>query len=326
MLSIKENFLETIKGGNPDRFVKQYEFMEIILEAPMGKGVNPGETIVDDWGVTRSWPEGQIGGFPVHTKDKIVVKDITKWEEYLNVPSAIYPEEDWAAAIAHANEVREKGEKYVTAFVAPGIFEHTHHLMSMDEALVAYYEEPECMKAMIDVIVQRELDYAAELVKYIQPEAIFHHDDWGTQRSTFLSPAMFDEFIAPGYQKVYKFYKDNGVKFIVHHCDSYAATLVPAMIEMGIDVWQGAMTTNNLPELIEKYGKDITFMGGIDSGVVDFPGWTRENIYNYTKKICEECGKLYFIPCLSQGLNFSSFEGVYDTTDEVIDEVSKEMF
>jgi len=95
---------------------------------------------------------------------------------------------------------------------------------------------------------------------------------------------------------------------------------------MGIDVWQGAMTTNNLPELIEKYGKDITFMGGIDSGVVDFPDWTRENIYNYTKKICEECGKLYFIPCLSQGLNFSSFEGVYEATDEVIDEVSKELF
>lgn len=25
MLTIRENFMETIKGGNPDRFVKQYE-------------------------------------------------------------------------------------------------------------------------------------------------------------------------------------------------------------------------------------------------------------------------------------------------------------
>ena len=30
-----------------------------------------------------------------------------------------------------------------------------------------------------------------------------------------------------------------GVDVIVHHSDSYAATLVPYMIEMGIDVWQG---------------------------------------------------------------------------------------
>ena len=30
MLTIRENFMETIKGGNPDRFVKQYEYQEWI--------------------------------------------------------------------------------------------------------------------------------------------------------------------------------------------------------------------------------------------------------------------------------------------------------
>ena len=61
---------------------------------------------------------------------------------------------------------------------------------------------------------------------------------------------------------MYKFWKDNGVELIVHHSDSYAATYVPLMIEMGIDIWQGAMSTNNIPKLIERYGKQITFMGG----------------------------------------------------------------
>ena len=28
MLTIKQNFIETVKGGNPDRFVKQYEYQQ----------------------------------------------------------------------------------------------------------------------------------------------------------------------------------------------------------------------------------------------------------------------------------------------------------
>jgi hypothetical protein len=35
MLTIRQNVLETIKGGHPDRFVKQYEFLEFIMESPL---------------------------------------------------------------------------------------------------------------------------------------------------------------------------------------------------------------------------------------------------------------------------------------------------
>lgn len=54
MLTKKQNFLETINGGKPDRFVNQYEYLEIILEAP--KRVRPvkGGTILNEWGITYS--------------------------------------------------------------------------------------------------------------------------------------------------------------------------------------------------------------------------------------------------------------------------------
>ncbi len=69
-----------------------------------------------------------------------------------------------------------------------------------------------------------------------------------------MSPAMFDEFLLEPYKEIYGYYHSHGVELVIHHSDSYAATLVPSMIEMGIDVWQGCMETNNLPELIRKYG------------------------------------------------------------------------
>ena len=94
---------------------------------------------------------------------------------------------------------------------------------------------------------------------------------------------------------------------MIHHSDSYAANLVPSMIEMGIDIWQGVMSTNNIPELIEKYGGQITFMGGIDSGEVDREDWSREHIAQEVERVCRENGTKFFIPCNTMGArNLSS--------------------
>ena len=326
MLTKRQNLVEVMKGGNPDRFVKQYEAFALMMKTPISRLKPPvGGTIVNEWGVTLSWPEGQLGSFPVHDEEHIVIKDITKWRDYVKAPKLDYPDEAWATAIADANAV-DRNDQYVTVFVAPGLFEHVHYLMSMEEALMAYYEEPEAMHELIDFLVDFELRLAQEFVKHLHPDAVFHHDDWGSQINSFVSPAMFKEFFEPAYKKIYGYYKENGVELIIHHSDSYAANLVPSMIEMGIDIWQGVMTTNNVPELIKQYGGKITFMGDVDSGVIDFPGWTQENIGEKVETACRRCGKLYFIPGASQGLNVSSFPGVYEATDEEIDRMTKEMF
>ena len=146
------------------------------------------------------------------------------------------------------------------------------------------------------------------------------------KRQTFIAPDMCREFIKPAYEKIYGYYKSHGVELIIHHSDSFAATLVPDMIDMGIDIWQGVMTTNNIPELIRKYGGKISFMGGIDSATVDFEGWTQEVVAQQVERACGECGKLYFIPCASLGLPTSTFPGVYDALDAEIDRCSKKFF
>ncbi len=137
---------------------------------------------------------------------------------------------------------------------------------------------------------------------------------------------MFREFLVPAYKKIYGYYKSHGVELIVHHSDSYAASLVPDMIDMGIDIWQGVMTTNNIPALIEQYGGKITFMGGIDSASVDRPGWTKELVAQEVRRACTACGTKFFIPNTSQGLAISTFPGVYEAVSEEIDKMSKELF
>ena len=137
---------------------------------------------------------------------------------------------------------------------------------------------------------------------------------------------MFEEFFLDAYKQIYGYYKSHGVELIVHHSDSYAATLVPFMIEMGIDIWQGVMTSNNIPELIKSYGGQIAFMGGIDSAKVDHPGWTEKEIHYEVRKACETYGTKFYIPNTSQGLPMSTFEGVYETVSAEIDKMSQEIF
>ncbi len=328
MLTVKQNLKEVMTGGNPDRFVNQYEFMSMIMDPIMAQSPRAtygGPPVVNAWGVTNQWPEGTPGGFPVHTPDKIVIKDITRWRDYVHAPQTKFPDSAWEPFYAMVEKV-DRENAYVTNMVAPGLFEQTHHLSEIQNALINFYEEPEAVHDLISYLRDYELSLAEEICSHTHPDAIFHHDDWGSQRSTFLSPAMFDDFYLDAYKQVYGYYKAHGVELIVHHSDSYAATLVPEMIEMGIDIWQGVMTSNNIPELIKTYGGKISFMGGIDSAAIDFPGWTREKVREEVRKACDACGKLYFIPGASQGLAMSTFPGVYEATTEEIAAYSKEVF
>lgn len=329
MLTKRQNLIETIRGGNPDRFVNQYEALKLMRGTPVSKkypaAVCGGPRIVNGWGVTIEYPTNTPGPFPVHDDEHKVIKDIEHWRDYVKAPEVIYPAEAWADIISESEKV-DRNEYFVTHMVAPGIFEQCHYLMSIMDCMVAFYENPNEMHELIDYITDWELRYAEETCKYLKPDALFHHDDWGSMNSSFLSPEMFAEFILPAYKKVYGYYKSNGVELIIHHSDSYAANLVPAMIEMGVDIWQGCSTTNNVPELIKTYGGKISFMGNVDNGVVDREGWNKEQIYNEFHRACTTCGKRFFIPCLTIGGPRSTYSGVYDASSEAIERLSREMF
>ena len=132
MLTKKQNLLETIRGGHPDRFVNQFEAFKIVKNSPYFAN-NPaparGElNIVDAWGVTQSFPEGTPGAFPVHTPEKIVIKDITHWRDYVKAPQVKYPEAAWEPYLEMVDQI-DRNEYFVTPMVYPGIFERCHYLL-----------------------------------------------------------------------------------------------------------------------------------------------------------------------------------------------------
>ena len=327
MLTKRQNLLEVINCGNPDRYVNQWEAFAIQRRNPMSvisPSVRKGQTMIRNaWGVYRSFPENVPGAFPVHDPEHIVIKDVEHWRDYIPViPSVKFPEAQWEEAIAAAEAV-DRNEQFVTTMITPGVFEQCHYLMEIQNCLVALYEYPDEMHEIIDMYTDFELAYAEEICRHLHPDALAHHDDWGTQRSTFMSPEMFEEFFVPAYKQIYGYYKDHGVQVIVHHSDSYAATLVPQMIDLGIDIWQGVMRSNDIPAMLKEYTGKITFMGGINSADVDFEGTTQEVIRGVVERAIQEGSKHSFIPCCTMGGPGSIYPGVYDMVSAEIARINE---
>ncbi|MDR2107982.1 MAG: hypothetical protein LBP28_00790 [Coriobacteriales bacterium] len=330
MLTARENMRRTVFGGEkPDRFVNQYEALRILFHPWMlhsGPRLAPGlGPVVNAWGITNTWPQGTPGQFPVHSPEKIVIKDIENWRDYVKAPPLKFAQEEWDTFKAEYDAV-DHSLAYVAPFIAPGLFEQSHHLSEISNALIYYTLNPDEMHELLKYLTEWELELAEGICTNLKPDAVFHHDDWGSELSTFMRPEMFAEFFVQPYQQIYGYYHDHGVELVVHHSDSYAATLVPYMIEMGIDVWQGCMESNDVPALLEKYRGQITFMGNIDNKDVDFDGWTQADAQKTVERACPDTNTLSYIPCITQGGPGSVYPGTYAALTEEIDRRSAELF
>lgn len=207
MLTAKENFLETLKpDGKPDRLVKQYEGNVFFPPNPAsmyirGKRYAGMEPLIDRFGTTILWPEGQVAAMPHVTEQNKVIKDITEWKDQLVMPdleaNCSQPEQ-WEPFIKQAEELRAK-DQLVMAFMPTGVFERLHFLMGFEDMLMNFLLEPEDMMDLCNAIGEYRYQYMKLIVDYIKPDVMLSHDDWGSKNSLFVRPETWREFIKPQY-------------------------------------------------------------------------------------------------------------------------------
>ena len=139
------------------------------------------------------------------------------------------------------------------------------------------------------------------MIKYVHPDAILFHDDWGAKTQPFMKQEQFQEILKKPFTEGYKYVHDQGI-IVIHHSDSFNENIVSDMIDMYIDVWQGTLPTNDIAGLIEKYGDKITFQGGLESSIFDGEESTEEQIRADVRRACFEYGQHgSFIPCITYG-------------------------
>jgi hypothetical protein len=309
MLNQRQNFLETIKpDGKPDRLVKQYEGTAFLPGDPVWTYVrgerHPGMApTIDKWGTTIVWPAGAPGAMALVTVKTKVIRDVRRWRDFTKVPDLVANCSDQALWTPYLERVAkvDREKTLVMAWAPTGLFEQLHFLMGIEDTLINLITEPEAMKDLCAAIGEYRYNGIKLICDLANPDIILSHDDWGGKDKLFMSPDTWRKFIKPNYVRAYKYLKHKGV-VIMHHADSFLEPIIEDMVELGIDIWQGALPQNDIGRLQTQLAGRMTIMGGIDSAVVDRPDSSEEEIRAHVRKACESFAPGgHFIPCITYG-------------------------
>jgi len=271
----KEKFLSVIRNDQPMKWMghayeaNRQDLMFFCTMDPISIWdilFIEGDDVLDNWGVNHRYHPGEDPGIiPMVTEENQVIKDITKWRDYVHFPEI--PNLDWSGAKAEV-EKTDRDEYLVMVPSFRGLFERAHCLMTFEDTLINMYEEPEAMNELFGAYADWKIKVFEQLIDNMNPDIIHTHDDWGSGTGLFFSPAKFEELLLPHYKRMYGYIKDRGV-MIQHHCDSYIMGLEKYFVELGIDMWQGAYCTNDIQAIKKNTGNKMLIMGGIDQGKID---------------------------------------------------------
>jgi uroporphyrinogen decarboxylase len=149
------------------------------------------------------------------------------------------------------------GKYYKANFVLTG-FTIICFLRGFSETLEDLYFERENIEKLADLV----FGFEEEVIKQLKPQgfdAVGLADDWGNQKSLFISPKLWREIFKPRYQRQFDLAHRCGLE-VFFHCCGYIFDIIPDFIEMGLDILNpGQPNINNIQRLGENFSGKICF-------------------------------------------------------------------
>lgn len=224
------------------------------------------------------------------------------------------------------NKASVDSSEYLTmTIMGTGIFEQMHMLMTFEDTLCSLLTNPDEVHRFIDAITDYRLEYMRLIVEHLHPDAILSHDDFGSKTSMFMAADVWQEFFKEPYRKLYDYLHANHV-MVIHHSDSYCEPIVEDLAEIGVDIWQGVLPTNDIAAITEKLDGRMALMGGIDS-IIDREGVTEDEIRKEVRRALNAYGHLsHFMPGHTYGGPGTIFPEVEQVIIDEINQYNKERF
>lgn len=135
-------------------------------------------------------------------------------------------------------------------------------IMGFENAAMALLDDPESCHAFLDRLLTYNLKLIEKMHTYYHLDVILVHDDWGSQKAPFFSEAIIREFFMPNLKAQVEKAHSLGMKYVHHSCGNITS-LVPVMIECGVDIWQFnyEAVKGTILDTIRTYGDKICFEG-----------------------------------------------------------------
>lgn len=162
------------------------------------------------------------------------------------------------------NARKEYPDKFLWAQMWMGPWEHCRALAGTEEMLTSL-----CLKrASAEKLISKVYEHFRVLIRNIASldvDMIGIADDWGTERSTLISPNLWAQVFAKHYADIFAEIKVAGKLAFYHSCGA-VFELYPYLVDMGVDVLNPLQPG---PIDIKSVGREfkgkVAFFGGLDT-------------------------------------------------------------
>lgn len=172
-------------------------------------------------------------------------------------------------------------DKFGTCGCCPRPFEQLQFIRKTENLYMDLMDMPENMKGFLKQMHSFYCELLEEWAK-TDVDAINFMDDWGSQQSLLINPALWREIFKPMYKDYIEIAKRHHKKIFMHS-DGYTLDIIPDLAEMGLDAINSQIFCIGIDHLAPLAGK-ITFWGEMDRQHLLVDG-TAEDIRSAVEKV-----------------------------------------
>ena len=187
-----------------------------------------------------------------------VKEPIVRGDEWEDTTAVHIPYEKLNFKIEDFNKDREsKGlnDKFVI-MGSPRPFEQLQFMRGTENLYMDLVYQPTKMFEFIEKMHAFNCEYLEKIAK-TNVDGLFFLDDWGSQKSLLINPAMWREIFKPMYRDFISIAKKHGKKAFMHS-DGYILDIIPDLIDLGLDALNCQIFCMGVDKLKQFKGK-ITF-------------------------------------------------------------------
>lgn len=283
-----ENLIKAVGAGNEEDAL--YNIIDIDYKTIRPKYIGePLKTYEDGsvdtvWGVRRN---GYYYGMSV-THPMAGFDSVTQVDKYK------FPNPDeFDVCISDEKELWAKNHCLIGATWAP-FFHDSAELVGMEKFFIDMYVNPSFAMSVIEKCFEfyYELDRRVFEKHGDIIDMYFIGNDFGSQRQLLMPPDLWRRFYKPYLKKLIEQARSYGCVTAAHSCGSIRS-IIPDLLEIGVDAINPIqINAGNMDpqELIEEFGADAVFFGGIDENHI-LLNCTPEQVREETRRIIDILGR-----------------------------------
>jgi uroporphyrinogen decarboxylase len=244
---------------------------------------------------------------------------IKSWVDY---QSYIPPNADAPGRYDHLKAVVDSNpDRYILGSLGITGFNMVTFLRGFENSMEDLYLERECIEKLLDMVLEFE-SRVAEALCINGADGIAFGDDWGTQNSLMISPALWREVFKPRFKKQFDLVHRYGKHVYFHSC-GYIYEIIPDLIEIGVDI-----LNLNQPDIfgVERLGQDfggkVCFCCPVDHQTVAITG-NRDEIFDYVRRLRQNLGSFnggfigYIEEYHSIGMTDQNYKNIVDAFESI---------